>query len=72
MFAVLIPAAERAAALVRRLWRDRGAIETVEWAVVAAVVIVVAVRAYGALSYSGIGGFFSGLKASFSSLKITL
>lgn len=72
MFAALIPAVERAAAPVRRLWRDREGIETVEWAVVAAVVVVVAVRAYGALSYSGIGAFFKGLATGFASLKINL
>ena len=72
MFAALIPVARRGPTLVRRFWHDRRGIETVEWAVIAAIVIVVAVRGYGALSYSGVGAFFNGLAKGFTSLKITL
>lgn len=72
MFAGLRPAVRRVSAFAGRLWRDPRAIESVEYAVVAAVVIVVCVRAYSALSYAGIGHFFNGLANGFTNLKINL
>jgi Flp pilus assembly pilin Flp len=72
VFAVLLPAARRVRNFIWRIARDRRGIESVEYAVIAAVVITIAVRSYGALSYSGIGAFFKGLATGFSTLRINL
>lgn len=66
MLNLILPAATRLQMLALRLRDDKRGIETLEWAVVAAVVIVAAVIAYGAVE-NGVSHFFSEISASFSS-----
>lgn len=72
MFETVIGPARRLPATLRQLAGDRRAIESLEWAVIAAVVISIAVGAYSELTYTGIDGFFNGLGTGIGSVRVVL
>jgi Flp pilus assembly pilin Flp len=65
MLNLILPAATRLQMLALRLRDDKRGIETLEWAVVAAVVVVAAVLAYSAVE-NGISTFFNNVNSAFT------
>lgn len=65
MMNLVLPAVTRLQLLALRLRDDKRGIETLEWAVVAAVVIVAAVAAYNVVE-GGVSSFFGNISASLS------
>lgn len=59
-----------AACLGHRLRKDRTALESLEWAVIAAVIVVVAIAAYNSV-LGGVSTFFSNVSSALSGVKPT-
>lgn len=72
MLTLPITLTARLSRTVLRLRSDRRGLETLEWAVVGAAVIMGAVAGYSVLVSSGIGGFFHHTGTAFANVHVKL